>query len=502
MSGTGGKHVFVSYVREDSDQVDGLCAVLEAARIPYWRDRNALGPGDAWRAKIREAIRNGSLVFLACFSENSRSKDVSYMNEELTLAVDEYRKRPPGRTWLIPVRFDSGGVPEWDLGAGRALSDLNYADLFGDQHAAQAASLVTTIHGVMGEKQLGPQAALEAVEQATSADRADMLRRLTKQMLVDPTRRIELDDLITQEIQRVLKVLKDSDRVAGPLAGTGDEQVVRVATAAQEFLELTAPFCASLQVAARWGSPEALGLWADGIRDFVQAATRLEGGLQALLELRHVPGVVSVTTASVACVAARRWDNLKVLVADPTIRDRHDAAPLALLEATDPYKPFDHQGWVTNALARTVQHGETVEQAVEELTQRRGQKYHTPVAEWLFGRLRPWFADQLPDDDAYAATFDRAEVTLGVLAQDAVHVRVAAMPHGEGWGRSHWFGRSTWRAAHYHGNPVDELRQELSKHGSGWPPLRAELFGGDEARAEAAIDKYGEAFAEIARQRF
>ena len=67
-----GKHVFVSYVREDNVAVDGLCAVLEAAKIPYWRDRSALGPDDAWRARIRDAIRSGSLVFLACFSENSQ----------------------------------------------------------------------------------------------------------------------------------------------------------------------------------------------------------------------------------------------------------------------------------------------------------------------------------------------------------------------------------------------------------------------------------------------
>lgn len=118
MSQDEGKHVFVSYVREDNAKVDQLCAVLEAARIPYWQDRKSLGPGDAWKAKIREAIRGGSLVFLACFSDNSRAKAKSHMNEELTLAVEEYRKMPPGRTWLIPVRFDAGDVPEWDLGAG------------------------------------------------------------------------------------------------------------------------------------------------------------------------------------------------------------------------------------------------------------------------------------------------------------------------------------------------------------------------------------------------
>jgi hypothetical protein len=116
MTATAGKHVFVSYVHEDADQVDELCAILEAAHVPYWRDRKSLGPGDAWKAKIRDAIRNGSLVFLACFSDRSRAKDTSHMNEELTIAVEEYRKRPPGRTWLIPVRFDPGDVPDWDLG--------------------------------------------------------------------------------------------------------------------------------------------------------------------------------------------------------------------------------------------------------------------------------------------------------------------------------------------------------------------------------------------------
>ena len=123
--------------------------MLEAAQIPYWRDRDALGPGDAWKAKIREAIRDGSLVFLACFSNNSRAKDKSYMNEELTIAAEEFRKMPPGRTWIIPVRFDDGDVPEWDLETGRTLTDFNYSDLFGPGHMANAARLVTTINRLL-----------------------------------------------------------------------------------------------------------------------------------------------------------------------------------------------------------------------------------------------------------------------------------------------------------------------------------------------------------------
>jgi len=501
MSEVEGKHVFVSYVREDNDAVDGLCAVLKAAKIPYWRDRNDLGPGDAWRAKIREAIRSGSLVFLACFSENSRAKGKSYMNEELTLAVEEFRQMPPGRTWIIPIRLDGGELPYWDLGAGRSLDDYNYVDLFGAGHAAAAASLVTTIHGLMGDRQMSPAAALEAVEQATAADRVDLLKQLTKTMLVDPAKRIELDDLVSHEVQRVLKVLNDPDWVAVP-NGTPDEIVVHMATRAQVLWDVTAPFCASLRIAARWGEADVLTPWVSGIRSFVQAANRPGTGSTVMIELRHLPGMVALMTAAVAGVSARRWDNVKALLVDPSVRDRYQNKPLAVLEATDPYSPFDNQNWTANTLARHAIEGIPLAEALADFTEKRVGKYHTPVAEWMLRILRPLLADQWPDDDSFATEFDRAEVMLGVLAQDAVNVRVAADSEGKSWGRSHWFGRSTWRFNHGHGNPIDDLKHELATEGALWGPLRSDLFGGDAARAQAAIEKYEEEFARVARGRW
>lgn len=424
------------------------------------------------------------------------------MNEELTLAIEEYRKMAPGRTWLIPVRFDNGDVPEWDLGAGRTLSDLNYSDLFGDGHAAQAASLVTTIHGVIGDKQLSPAAALEAVEQVTNADRADLLKKLTKEMLVDPTRRIELDDLVSQEVQRVLKAITNSERVAGPADGTSEEQVVRAAMEAHELWALTKPFCASLQVAARWARPDDLTPWSSGIRSFVQAALKVQGGVTSLIAMRHLPGMVSLMTAGLAAGSARKWDNLKALVVDPTIRDRRDSKPQAVLEATTPWSPFGGHDWAANTLARGVLEDKPFDEALKDFAENNVGKYHTPVAEWLHAVLRPLFLDQWPDEEAYDAEFDRAEVVLGVLAQDTVNIRIAAAVDGRGWGRSHWFGRSTWRAAHYHGNPIHDLERELASEGASWGPLRGELFGGDVDRAQEALNKYTEAFAEISRHRF
>lgn len=498
-----GKHVFVSYVREDDTQVDELCAVLEAAQIPYWRDRKSLGPGDAWKSEIRKAIQSGSLVFLACFSDNSRAKDVSHMNEELTLAVDEYRKRPPGRPWFIPVRFDAGDIPDWDLGAGRQLGDLNYVDLFGKSYATSAASLVTTVHNVMGEKRLSPAAALEVVENAHIAERVDMLKQLTKEMLVDPARRIELDELIAQEVQRVLAMLKDGERVSGPLGKTDDERVDRLASESEKLWEQVEPFCASLQVAARWGDPDSLTPWANGLRSFVQAATKPEGGISALVDLRHLPGMIGLMTAGIASISSRRWANLKTLVVDPSIRDRYESRPLALVEATDFYKPFDDQNWTSNTLARAAKEGVSFTEAYKDFIERRVGKFHTPVAEWLYIILQPIFADQLPDEDTYAAEFDRAEVMLGVLAQDLQNVRKDASTDDRRWNwtRSSWFGRSTWRASHSYGNPVSDFRHELATEGRHWSPLNAQLFGGEEARASAALENYGENFEQLAKQR-
>lgn len=150
------KHAFISYVRENSAEVDRLCRVLEAAKIPYWRDRESLGPGDLWQKKIREAIQADSMVFLACFSDQSRAKDRSVMNEELWLAAQEFRLRPPGRKYLFPIRFDAGEVPDWELGGNLTLRDVQYTDLFGGDYEVHAVELVEAIKSAMGRSSLDP----------------------------------------------------------------------------------------------------------------------------------------------------------------------------------------------------------------------------------------------------------------------------------------------------------------------------------------------------------
>ena len=138
-------HAFISYVREDSAEVDALQRTLEAAGIPVWRDTGRLWPGEDWRTKIRDAITHDALVFIACFSTHSVARQKSYQYEELLLAIDQLRIRRPDDPWLIPVRLDDCDVPDLALGAGRTLASIQRADLFGMKSDLATARLVEAV---------------------------------------------------------------------------------------------------------------------------------------------------------------------------------------------------------------------------------------------------------------------------------------------------------------------------------------------------------------------
>jgi hypothetical protein len=141
---SAGGHVFISDVTEDSEMVDRLQRDLEKVGITVWRDRSSLGPGDLWKASIRQAIASGAF-FLACFSAASRSRSRSYMNEELTLAIEELRVRSRDFAWFLPVVLPGGEVPDWSTGAGETLRDFNYVALSHETWSAGVRKLVQVI---------------------------------------------------------------------------------------------------------------------------------------------------------------------------------------------------------------------------------------------------------------------------------------------------------------------------------------------------------------------
>jgi len=121
-------HVFISYVREDSEAVNRLREALESNGVKVWLDRKDILPGIRWKQAIREAIREGSF-FIACFSSAFIDRDKTYMHEELTLAIEELRQRPTDKVWFIPVIFSDCEIPERDIGAGETLRSIQHVQL-------------------------------------------------------------------------------------------------------------------------------------------------------------------------------------------------------------------------------------------------------------------------------------------------------------------------------------------------------------------------------------
>jgi hypothetical protein len=154
-------HAFVSYVREDSERVDRLQAVLDDAGVRVWRDTAHLWPGQDWRAEIRRAITADSLAFIACFSGSSALREVTYQSQELSLAVEQMRRRAPGKPWLIPVRLAPCDIPDLDLGEGRRLTSLQHVDLFDGSWERGIPRLLRAVLGVLHDRPAHPHDLLE-----------------------------------------------------------------------------------------------------------------------------------------------------------------------------------------------------------------------------------------------------------------------------------------------------------------------------------------------------
>ena len=100
----GENPVFVSYVRDNSDEIDRICAKFRENNIEYWLDRDQIDPGKIWKKAIKTAINNGA-YFLACFSREYKDRSETYMNEELLVAIEIMRTKPYDSGWLIPIKL-------------------------------------------------------------------------------------------------------------------------------------------------------------------------------------------------------------------------------------------------------------------------------------------------------------------------------------------------------------------------------------------------------------
>jgi hypothetical protein len=120
--------VFISYCRENREEVASLRDRLISAGELVWWDQDIL-PGADWKFEIRCALRR-SYAIICCFSSELETRSKSGVYPELSEAVRAVRERPPGDIFLIPVRLSKCVIPPVEIDDVRTLDRLQTLDLF------------------------------------------------------------------------------------------------------------------------------------------------------------------------------------------------------------------------------------------------------------------------------------------------------------------------------------------------------------------------------------
>jgi hypothetical protein len=116
------KTVFISYAREDFESAKRLYNDLKKAGLAPWLDKYTILPGQNWKDKIKDAIKN-SRYFIPIFSSTSIKK-IGVIQTEYKFALDYADRYPPGMIFAIPVRLDDCKIPYSNL------QDIHHVDLF------------------------------------------------------------------------------------------------------------------------------------------------------------------------------------------------------------------------------------------------------------------------------------------------------------------------------------------------------------------------------------
>jgi HEAT repeat protein len=124
------KHLFMSYMRENSPVVDRLAEDLRLLGVSVWTDRDNLPGGGPWQTLLRDAISAGAF-FVACFSSHFGNRK-SFMRQEIDIAAGLIKENDRQANFFIPVLLEDITLPRIYLKPGLKISDLQAIRLYDD----------------------------------------------------------------------------------------------------------------------------------------------------------------------------------------------------------------------------------------------------------------------------------------------------------------------------------------------------------------------------------
>lgn len=114
--------VFISYASNDLDIAKKLYNDLKNEGLKPWMDTEDILPGQDWKEKTRQAIKDSSF-FIALLSSNSL-KERGYVQKEQKIALEMLDEFPSSEIFIIPARLDDCKP------LNEKLQAIKFADLF------------------------------------------------------------------------------------------------------------------------------------------------------------------------------------------------------------------------------------------------------------------------------------------------------------------------------------------------------------------------------------
>ncbi len=255
------------------------------------------------------------------------------------------------------------------------------------------------------------QQRVETLEQSQRQNplSVELLVNSAKRYLAKPEHRIQLDELLSQETERLMAQL-DGGQFAPHGQWNQDEFRLRV----RRYEALAEPLTRIAGVLGRWGDGSELTTILDIIRGVYLQAEKIGNGLMVWLGLRSYPAVLIFTAYGVGLTRSQRWQTLHELLVAPWPREDRDPKRVVSTLFLDEWKGAKNEVW----------------KELDGLDRRK-----TPLSDHLLEVMTNWRSSFAGVSAEFELVFERFELlaALAYLEEDSeasLEQALANNPHG------------------------------------------------------------------------
>lgn len=283
-----------------------------------------------------------------------------------------------------------------------------------------------------------------------------------KRYLTEPRYRIQLADLIADEVDRVITA------TSGPQFATQGGPAPNNASATariRSYEGVCSTLMAMAAIGGFWAEDEHYHSWKGALEQLSSFPS--SGGFTLWVELRRYPGTLLLYALGLGAVEAGRLQFLGRLFATPVHRENHEDIPAVQL--LPPFCLFGNGGQVARFLDGM-------------------DRRHAPLNDWLHDLLRKSANRLIPSNHRYTFVFDKLEVLMALgFAHHAKRTKdwYWAPPGAYGY-------RSDNRT-----QVLQEIEQSISSRGDQSPFVVSGIFGDSAKDCTQALNAFREFTAKI-----